>query len=45
MKTELTPEADWKVEDPRAAAHGILLGVALGALLWFAALLPVAALL
>ena len=45
MKTELTPETNWQAEDPRAAAHGILLGVTLGALLWFAALLPVAALL
>lgn len=45
MTTELAPEADWQVEEPGAAARGISLGVALGGLLWAAAIVTLGALL
>jgi hypothetical protein len=47
MSTELVPEIDGQggPEEPGAAARGISLGVALGGLLWLAAILALRALL
>jgi hypothetical protein len=37
--TESRTEESWQVEEPWAAARGISLGIALGGLLWTAAIL------
>jgi hypothetical protein len=44
MTQELVSEAAWQAEEPRAAARGISLGVALGGVLWVAAILVLRAL-
>jgi hypothetical protein len=42
--TESGLEGSWQAEEPSAAARGISLGVALGGLLWAAAILTLRAL-